>query len=228
MKDKSQPHYFGHRERLKNRFLKNSINGLQDYEAIELLLTYSISQKDTKTVAKALLQRFKNISGVLSAEVHELEEIKGIGKNSAILINLTRSLLELYMKEKAFSGRKLSSPHAVIDYCRISVGRLKDEQFRAIFLNTQNELLAEEIIQEGTVDQAVVYPRRVLEKALKHRASGIIFVHNHPGGGLKPSENDVELTRRLKDTLKEMGIKIHDHFIITKEGYYSFHENKLL
>ena len=224
----STPHYIGHRERLRKRFLENGIKGLQDYEVLELLLSYGIAQKDTKPLAKALLQRFGDLPGVLDSEVHELKEVKGIGESTALLIKLTHSLMERYMGERSFRRKKLSTPQAVVEYCRVSMGRLRDEQFRVLYLNSQNEVLSEELIQEGTVDQSVVYPRKVLEYALRHKASSIILIHNHPGGLLKPSRSDIELTKRLKSISEEMGIRIHDHFIITKDGYYSFHENGLL
>ena len=224
----STPHYIGHRERLRKRFLENGIKGLQDYEVLELLLSYGIAQKDTKPLAKALLQRFGDLPGVLDSEVHELKEVKGIGESTALLIKLTHSLMERYMRERSFRRKKLSTPQAVVEYCRVSMGRLRDEQFRVLYLNSQNEVLSEELIQEGTVDQSVVYPRKVLEYALRHKASSIILIHNHPGGLLKPSRSDIELTKRLKSISEEMGIRIHDHFIITKDGYYSFHENGLL
>ena len=192
------------------------------------MLFRSIAQKDTKPLAKALLQRFGDLPGVLDSEVHELKEVKGIGESTALLIKLTHSLMERYMRERSFRRKKLSTPQAVVEYCRVSMGRLRDEQFRALYLNSQNEILSEELIQEGTVDQSVVYPRKVLEYALRHKASSIILIHNHPGGLLKPSRSDIELTKRLKSISEEMGIRIHDHFIITKDGYYSFHENGLL
>lgn len=225
---RDKPDYTDHRKRLRKRFIGGGIRNLQDYELLELLLTYSIAQKDTKPAGKALLRRFKDIPGVLNAEMHELQNIKGIGESSAVLIKLTRSLLELYLKENELMRKKLSSSDTVVDYCRVSMGGLKDEQFRALYLNSQNELLAEEVIYEGTVDHAVVYPRKVLELALRHKASGIILVHNHPGGLLKPSKYDIELTRRLNGTAAEMGVRINDHFIITVEGYFSFYENGLL
>ncbi len=229
MKHSDNPsHYLGHRSRLQKRFVENGIKGLQDYEALELLLTYGIARKDRKPVAKALLKRFDGISGVFGAEIHELKEVDGVGEKTAILIKLMQSLMELCVKESTLHKVKLSSPEAVVEYCRVSMGWLRDEQFRVIYLNSQNEVLSEEIIQEGTVDQAVVYPRKVLEYALRHKAVSLILVHNHPGGVLKPSRSDIELTKRLKNTSEEMGIRIHDHFIITRDGHFSFYESGLL
>ncbi len=227
MKD-SRPHYLGHRGRLRRRFIDHGIDGLQDHEVLELLLTYCIARKDTKPLAKTLLRRFGSLSGVLDADAEELREVEGVGEAAAVLIKLSRSLLEIYMREGALSGTRLSTPGSVVDYLRVSMGGLKDEQFRALYLNSQNELLKEVVIQEGTVDQSVVYPRKVLEHALRYKASSVILIHNHPGGLLKPSRSDIELTERLKSAAEEMGIRVHDHFIITRNGYFSFHENGLL
>jgi DNA repair protein RadC len=224
----NQAHYEGHRERLRKRFLESGINGFHDYELLEFLLTYSISRKDTKTLGKALIKRFRDIPGVLDADIEELLEVNGIGERSAVLVKFTASLLEFYIRAKTISGKKLNSPEAVINYCRVSMGWLRDEQFRALYLNSQNELLAEELLQKGTVDQAIVFPRKVLELALKHKASGVLLIHNHPGGLLKPSKSDLAMTERLKSAASEMGIRINDHLIITKGGYYSFHEKGLL
>jgi len=224
----TSPDYLGHRRRLRKRFIESGIKGLQDYEALELLLTYGVARKDTKPAAKALLKRFRGIPGVFAADIHELKEVEGIGENSAVLIKLMQALMELYLKERSLHRTKLSTPEAVVEYCRVSMGWLRDEQFRVIYLNSQNEVISEELIQEGTIDQAVVYPRKVLEYALRHKASGFILVHNHPGGLLRPSKSDIELTRRLKSASEEMGLRIHDHFIITREGHYSFYENGLL
>lgn len=225
---KEQKDYINHRSRLRERFLRGGIKGLNDYEVIELLLTFSIAQKDTKPLARALLKRFKDIPGVLNAEPDELREVKGVGEITATLIKLSHSLTELFLREGISGKYKLSSPQAVTDYLRVSMGLLKDEQFRAIYLNTQNEVMAEEIIQEGTVDQAFVYPRKLLEFGLRHKASSIILVHNHPGGLLQPSRNDIELTEKIRKSADEIGIRISDHLIITRGGYYSFHENGLL
>ncbi|HEB74830.1 MAG TPA: DNA repair protein RadC [Nitrospirae bacterium] len=229
MKSGEKPsHHLGHRERLRKRFIEGGVKGLQDYEALELLLTYAVARKDTKPAAKALLKRFKGISGVFAADLHELKEVEGIGEKSAVLIKLMHVLMELCLKEKALRGVKLSSPDAVIEYCRVSMGWLRDEQFRVIYLNSQNQVISEEVIQEGTVDQAVVYPRKVIEYALRHKAAAFILVHNHPGGLLRPSRSDIELTKRLKGASEEMGLRVHDHLIITRDGHYSFYENGLL
>ncbi len=229
MKTKETPHYIGHRKRLRRRFLKTGGEGFEDYEIMELLLSFCIPRKDTKPLAKRVLSQFGSLPGVLDASFEDLKQIKGLGELSAVLIKVTRRLIELYMKEEIFNKEKrLSSPKEVVRYCRASMGGLKDEQFRAIYLNSQNQVIQEVVIQEGTVDQAVVYPRKVLEHALRLKATGVIIVHNHPSGTLQPSRSDIELTRRLKNTAAEMGIRILDHLIVTRAGYFSFVENALL
>jgi DNA repair protein RadC len=229
MRTKESPHYIGHRKRLRRRFLKTGGEGFEDYEIMELLLSFCIPRKDTKPLAKRVLSQFGSLPGVLDAPFEDLKQIKGLGEVSAVLIKVTRRLIELYLKEEIFNKEKrLSSPKEVVRYCRASMGGLKDEQFRAIYLNSQNQVIQEVIIQEGTVDQAVVYPRKILEHALKLKATGVIIVHNHPSGTLQPSRSDIELTRRLKSTAAELGIRILDHLIVTRVGYFSFVENALL
>jgi DNA repair protein RadC len=229
MKTKETPHYIGHRKRLRSRFLKTAGEGLEDYEILELLLSYCIPRRDTKPLAKRLLSQFGSLTGVLDASYEELKQTQGLGEISAVLIKVTRRFVELYLREKTFNKEKrLSSPTEVVHYCRASMGGLKDEQFRAIYLNSQNQVIQEVVIQEGTVDQAVVYPRKVLEYALQFKATGVIIVHNHPSGSLQPSRSDIELTRKLKNTAAEMGIRVLDHLIVTRTGYFSFTENALL
>jgi DNA repair protein RadC len=220
--------YRGHRKRLRERFLKSGVSGFQDYELLELLLTYVIPRKDTKPCAKALLRRFGSPGGVLDADISELLEVKGIGREAALFIKVMRGFITEYQREKGLKRRKFQSPPDVAEYLRIEMGGLRDEQFRCLFLNSQNELIAEEVIQDGTVDQAVVYPRKVLEAGLRHKASGVILAHNHPGGSLRPSRNDIDLTQRIRNAAREIGLKVHDHIVVTKSGYLSMYEEGLL
>ncbi len=226
--EEDNPHYIGHRKRLRERFLKTGREGLQDYELLETLLCFAIPRKDTKPAAKALLKKFRDIPGVLDAPVEGLIAIEGIGRESALLFKVVRSLLELYTYERDLKGARLSSPSAVNEYCRVAMGGLTDEQFRAFYLNNQNVIISEVLLHDGTVDQAVVYPRKLLEHALRLKATGVILVHNHPGGGLQPSRNDISLTERIMSAAREIGLTVHDHLIITGEGYFSFREQGLL
>jgi len=223
-----KPHYLGHRERLRERFVRAGTAGLADHEVLELLLTYSIAQKDLKPLAKVLLERFGDLQGVLTAPIHKLTAVDGVGKATAVLISLAADCGRLCLRREAAEGLRLSSPKALFEYCRARLGNNDDEQFRCFFLDSQNRLLGEEVLQEGTVDQAVVYPRKVLERALAHKATGILFVHNHPGGCLEPSSHDVELTRNLVHTATVMGIRVLDHVIVAAHGYTSFSERGML
>lgn len=222
------PHYKGHRERLRARFLNAGPDSLLDYELLELLLTYAIPMQDVKPQAKSLLSHFGSFAGVLDASHDELVEIDEIGGYTACLIRVVKACAEYYLKEQTIKRKSIPSLPVLVDYCRTSMGGLKDEEFRVIYLNTQNEIIAEEIIQEGTVDQTVVYPRKVLEGALKHKATGLILVHNHPSGKLTPSTADRELTRAIIQAAQPLSITVHDHLIIAKQGYYSMAEHHLI
>lgn len=222
------PHYRGHRQRLRQRFIQGGWASLQDYELLELLLTFAIPFSDVKPLAKRLIAHFGSFGAVLDAPFEELVQVIGLGEYSATLIKLAKACAEYYLREEALKRQRIPSLAALIDYCRTTMGGLKDEQFRVIFLNAQNEVLAEETIQEGTVDQTVVYPRKVLEAALKHKATGLILVHNHPSGKLTPSLADQELTRAIIQAAKPLAITVHDHLIISRHGYFSMAENQML
>jgi DNA repair protein RadC len=224
----AKPHYHGHRQRLRSRFLKGGAAGLQDYELLELLLTFAIPITDVKPLAKNLIQHFGSFTQVLDAAPQDLMEVTGLKEYSATLINLVKACAEYYLKEEALKRKPIHSLDALVAYCRTAMGGLKDEQFRVLFLNSQNEIIAEEIVQEGTVDQTVVYPRKVLELALKHKATALILVHNHPSGSLKPSAADRELTRSLVKAAKTIHITVHDHLIVSRQGYFSLAEHNML
>ncbi len=222
------PHYYGHRERLRKRFLTGGLMALRDYELLELLLTYAIPQRDVKPLAKQMLEHFGSFSQVLDASVSELVAAGGLGEYSATLINLVKACLQAYLKEEVIKRQKIPSLATLVDYCRASMGGLKDEQFRVIFLNSQNEIIAEEVLQEGTVNQTVVYPRKVLELALQHKAVGMILVHNHPSGNPTPSTADRELTHTLVKLSRSLNLTLHDHLIISRHNYFSLAENDML
>jgi DNA repair protein RadC len=224
----SKPHYYGHRQRLRNRFLQGGAGAMQDYELLELLLTFAIPYSDVKPLAKRLIDHFGSFTRVLDATPHALMEVTGLGEYSAILIALVKACSEFALKSEALKRQQLKSLTTLVDYCRASMGGLADEQFRVIFLNSQNEIIAEEIVQEGTVNQTVVYPRKVLELALKHKATGLILVHNHPSGNLSPSTADQELTRALVKASRSLNLTVHDHLIIGRHGYFSLAEQNML
>jgi DNA repair protein RadC len=227
-KKPEKPHYHGHRQRLRNRFLKGGAAALQDYELLELLLTYALPRADVKPLAKELLRHFGSFTQVLDARPEALMEVAGLKESSAVLIRLVKACAEHYLKEEVLTRQRIPSLTSLVDYCRTAMGGLADEQFRVIFLNSQNEIIAEEVVQEGTVNQTVVYPRKVLELALKHKASGLILVHNHPSGSLTPSAADQELTRALVKASRALNLKVHDHLIVSRQGYFSLAEQNML
>ncbi len=224
----AKPHYHGHRQRLRGRFLKGGAAALHDYELLELLLTFAIPHADVKPLAKSLIANFGSFTQVLDASPQDLMEVTGLKEYSATLINLVKACAEYYLKEEALKRSPINSLDALVDYCRTAMGGLKDEQFRVLFLNSQNEIIAEEIVQEGTVDQTVVYPRKVLELALKHKATALILVHNHPSGSLKPSASDRELTRALVKAANTLNLTVHDHLIVSRQGYFSMAEHNMV
>lgn len=222
------PHYHDHRQRIKDKFKKTGLESFHDYEALELLLSYAIPRRDVKPLAKNLLARFDGFQGVMDAPIEELTAFPGIGEHTAILIKLAKECSELYLKKRVVKRQKICCAPELINYCRMTMAGLKDEQFRVVFLNTQNEVIEIETLQEGTIDQSVVYPRKVLERALYYKAAALIFVHNHPGGKVKPSYADKEITNTLITAAKSMDIEVHDHLIIGRDGYYSFRDSGLL
>jgi DNA repair protein RadC len=223
-----KPHYHGHRARLRQRFLTGGPGALQDYELLELLLTFAIPYSDVKPLAKRLIEHFGSFNQVFDAPAEALMEFTGLREYSAVLVKLVKACSEYTLKAEALKRQQLKSLGSLVDYCRASMGGLPDEQFRVIFLNSQNEVIAEEIVQEGTVNQTVVYPRKVLEFALKHKASGLILVHNHPSGNLTPSAADQELTRSLIKASRSLNLTVHDHLIIGRHGYFSLAEQNML
>lgn len=225
---KAKPHYHGHRGRLRARFLQGGAAALQDYELLELLLTFAIPYSDVKPLAKNLINHFGSFGGVLDAPPETLMEFMGLKEYSACLIHLMKACHEVYLKEEAMKRQRIPSLDVLVDYCRTAMGGLKDEQFRVLYLNSQNEIITEEILQEGTVNQTVVYPRKILELALKHKAAGLILVHNHPSGNPTPSASDKELTQTVIKASKALNLTVHDHLIISRHEYFSLAEHDML
>ncbi|MCX7727039.1 MAG: DNA repair protein RadC, partial [Chitinispirillaceae bacterium] len=187
----------GHRERLRERYLKNGIDALQQHEILELLLTFAIPRRDTKQIAYALLRRYKTINGVCNASLYELKEIAGIGSKSAVLLNLIRDIIAYCLKERYSSTNVISNRSDVENYLRINFGFRKDEYVAALFLNSANRVIQTDIIAIGTVNQCHLSPRMIIEKALRYGAAAIIIAHNHPAGTTTPSEQDWQITERL-------------------------------
>jgi len=224
----SSPHYLGHRQRLRDRFLKGGSDALADYELLELILFLAIPQRDVKPLAKMLLSEFGSIQGVLTADPARLLEIKGIKENAAMTFRLVEAAARWLAREEVLKQNVLSSWDKLLDYCRTMLAREPTERFHLLFLDRKNVLIADERQQEGTVDHTPVYPREVVKRALELHASAIIMVHNHPSGDPTPSRADIEMTRQVREAAKAVGIVLHDHLIIGRAGHASFKSMGLL
>jgi DNA repair protein RadC len=216
------PHHLGHRERLRQRFLEGGDGALPDYELLELLLFRSIPQRDVKPLAKELIARFGSFAEVLGAPAARLTEVKGVGEGVALDLKIVEAALQRMARGAVTRRTVLSSWSAVLDYCRTTMAFAEREQFRLLFLDKKNAVIADEVQQTGTVDHTPVYPREVVRRALELSASAIILVHNHPSGDPTPSAADVKMTRELVDIAKPLGIAIHDHVIVGRDGHASF------
>ena len=200
----------------------------EEYELLELLLTFAMPYSDVKPMAQKLVAHFGSFGEVLDASPQDLAECKCLKGSSIPLIHLVKSCLEVYLREKTLKRQNIPSLELLSKYCRTTMGGLKEEQFRVLYVNGENEILAEEVLQEGTVNQTVVYPRKILELALKHKASGLILIHNHPSGNPNPSVSDRELTRSVTRISRALNLTVHDHLIISRHGFFSFAQNNML
>ncbi len=216
---------YGHRSRLRQRFLKSGLEGFHDYEALELLLTYAIERRDVKPLAKKVIEHFGSLKAVLDAPPDELRKVAGVGEFTSVLIALTKGLIGEYLKEGMHSKDVVSCSEDIVRYLKAKLSGEKAEKFVAVYLNTKNEVIADEVLHEGTINQTIVYPRKAIEFALKHNARSIIFVHNHPSGDPTPSKQDRELTNDLVSAAKTMDILVHDHIIIGRDSHFSGQEN---
>ncbi len=217
----SKPHQSGHRDRLRQRFRTAGPAALAEYELLELLLFRSIPRADTKARAKALLKRFGSLAEVLGAPEHLLCEVEDIGEAAALDLKIVAAAAQCMVRGEIKGREVLSSWAQVIDYCRAAMAFEDREQFRIIFLDKKNALIADEVQQTGTVDHTPVYPREVVRRALQLSATAIILVHNHPSGDPTPSRADIEMTKTIIASAKPLGISVHDHIIIGKKGHVS-------
>ena len=218
----------GHRRRLREKFLSAGTGAFHEHEILELLLTYAIPRRDVKPPAKELLNHFGSLREILDGEPADLVRIAGIGTHSVLLLKLIKEMGALYLKQKAMEKRQLACTTELLDYCKTVMGGKKDEEFCVIFLDAQNQIIEFETVQKGIVNQAVVYPRQVLESALRKKASAIILAHNHPSGHVRPSEADIRLTRTIQETARVLDILVHDHIIIGENRFFSFREEGLM
>jgi DNA repair protein RadC len=220
--------FLGHRKRLRERFLKGGLKALSDHELLELILTYAIPRRDVKEQAKALLKKFSSLPGVFSANSKGILSIKGLNKESAALISLVHAAHVKYFEKKMLGGDPLSSPEDVVNFSRVFLSWMKKENFAVIFVSSKNRVIGYELMSEGTIDSAAVYPREIMEMALNNKAHGIILVHNHPSGETSPSEEDLRLTRAVKNAAETMGVRVLDHLIVGENEFMSFLDKKLL
>ncbi|MFH1956111.1 MAG: DNA repair protein RadC [Patescibacteria group bacterium] len=218
----------GHRGRLRDRFLQSGLNGFLDYEIVELLLTLGTPRKDCKQMAKEVIKKFKSLRGSLDAVPEELQRIKGIGKINIFGFKLFQEIYKQYVKEKIPAKTILDSPKLVIDYLQEKLKREKKEHFVVLYLNAINQFIHEETISIGILNANLVHPREVFKPAIEHLAANIIIVHNHPSGGAEPSQDDIEVTKRIVEAGEIMGIEVLDHIIIAKGKVFSFKERKLI
>ncbi|MBU0988000.1 MAG: DNA repair protein RadC [Proteobacteria bacterium] len=212
----------GHRQRLREKFLQSGLAGFHDYEVVELLLTLATPQKDCKAAAKAALQRFKTLQGVLEASAEALCEIEGIGPKNLLGIKLIKAVGDRYLKKKIIGKVPLNNSRELFDYLYHSIRDKHRECFMVVFLDAKNRAITVETLFKGTLTASSVYPREVVIAALKHHAAALIFAHNHPSGDPAASPEDVAITRRLVFACRVMGITVHEHLIVGDNRYFSF------
>lgn len=218
----------GHRRRLREKFLRGGLNGFLDYEVVELLLSLGTPRKDCKQQARLALKKFKTLSGVLEAPETRLQEIKGIGPHNIFGLRLVQEVSRRYLREKMMKKPVCRSSREVFDYLYHALRDVKREKFKVMFLDAKNQIIEEKTVFEGTVDASAVYPREIIQEALNHDATSLIFVHNHPSGDPAPSESDREITKELVFAARIMQLRVLDHIIIGNNRYFSFADKGLI
>jgi DNA repair protein RadC len=225
---KEKPDHLGHRGRLRRRLLDQGGESLADYEVIEFLLFAAQARGDTKTTAKALIRRFGSLGRVLNAGPDELKTVEGMGEVSIAALKVVPEAARRMAREAVGDTPVIASWDKLLDYCRIAMAEQPVEQFRLLFLDKKNKLIADEAQQRGTVDHTPVYPREVVKRALELNASALILVHNHPSGDPTPCRADIAMTAEIKEAAEKLGIALHDHLVIGKAGHASFRALGLL
>lgn len=227
---RTHPHFHGHRQRLRERFAKNGLEGFADYEVVELLLSLAIPRGDVKEQAKELIARFGNLRGIMDAPIDQLQQVNGIGTVTPVALRIIREAANLYLQQSAEGCDLLSDPEALFSFWRARIGALPNEVFQVGFLDSAYRLLRDgiETLEEGTTDRAVVYPRRVVEAALRRSAAALVFAHNHPNGNIQPTEQDKLLTRALVLAATAVQIKVLDHLVVSSDSVFSFRREGLL
>jgi DNA repair protein RadC len=218
----------GHRERLRTRFLNGGADAMPDYELLEMTLFAALPRRDTKPLAKALLARFGSFAEVIAAPRARLMEVKGVGEGVANHLKIVEAAAHRLARTKVMGRPALSSWSALLDYCTAAMARSEKEEFRVLFLDRKNNLIADEVQNRGTVDHTPVYPREIIKRALELTASALILVHNHPSGDPTPSKADILMTREIVAAAKALSIAVHDHLVIGRNGHASFKSLGLL
>ena len=218
----------GHRERLRQRYMKEGLAGFAPHEALELLLTYAIPRVNTNPLAHALIDRFGSLAAVLEAAPAELEQVSGIGRQASTLLGMMLPLLRMYEQEKLLPRRQLNNYRDLAAYCRTLFLGAGCEQFYLLSLDANLSLLATTLLAQGTPSEVRADPRMVMQQLMRHNAMGAVVAHNHPSGSLTPSQEDVEFTQRLYEILSSVGIRLYDHVLIAGGRDFSFSAHRLL
>jgi DNA repair protein RadC len=218
----------GHRQRLRDRFRKGGADALPDYELLELVLFRALPRRDTKSIAKRLLARFGSFAEVVNAPEPRLKEVQDVGESVVTELKLVRAAALRLMRTEIVQRPALASWKQVLDYLRAAQSYEHREQFRILFLDKRNRLIADEVQGEGTVDHTPVYVREVVKRALELSSTAIILVHNHPSGDPTPSRADVDMTKQIVATAAPLGIAVHDHIIVGREGHASLKALRLI
>ncbi len=219
---KPKPHYHAHRDRQRSKFAEHGPDPMADYELLELFLFNSIPRRDVKPIAKDLLAAFGNLAEVCAAPLHRLTEVKGVGEKTALDLKLLHAASVRMGRESLLGRPVLSSWTALLDYCRSAMQFETVEQFRVLFLDRKNRLIADEVLGRGTIDRAPVYPREIIKRALALESTAIILAHNHPSGDPTPSQSDITMTKEVTAAAKAINVTVHDHIIIGRENIASF------
>lgn len=220
-----KPHFYGHRQRLKDKFASSDGAALADYEMLELLLTYAIPRRDTKPIAKELLTRFGNIQGVFSAELEQLCAVDGIGQSVAVYLRAISAAHLRARKSKVIGKKVMESKLELLDYLYGKIADLKHEEFHVIYLDSKNNIVADTMLFRGTINESAVYPREIVRMALNKGAASLVLVHNHPSGDPEPSPADEYITMEIVAAAAAVGITVHDHLIIGQNRHYSFYDH---
>lgn len=227
---KTPPSHNGHRQRLRERFRRTQFQGFHDYEVVELLLTLAIPRTDVKQPAKELIRRFGTLRGILDASPEDLQAVPGLGEVAPVALKIMREVASLYLQQSAEARESLIDPEALSAFWRMRIGGLGHEVFQVAYLDSAGRVLRDgvETLEEGTIDRATIYPRRLVEAALRREAAALVLAHNHPNGDLRPSDQDKLLTRALILATETVQIRIFDHLIVSADGVFSFRKAGLL